>query len=278
MKKIFFILFTLILTTSGCEDVIELDVPEGRTRLVVDGLVADAYEVQTVKLKYSAPYFSNTETPAATGAEVIITDSKGNEFVLEEAEPGIYQSAFKAQTGTGYSLYVKTAEGEEFRSPMQRMEPVASLDTIYYEFVEKSIFNEEEGYVVVIECSDIEGVENFFRWKYFVNGEFQDNIEDLAFTNDRFVDGSQGLTVTFSSRMLQPGDMAKVEQMSVTREAYNFMNLLREQVYGGGQFSTPPAPVRGNVVNISNQEDFALGFFMVSSIVSKEVEIKPIEQ
>ena len=55
--------------------------------------------------------------------------------------------------------------------------------------------------------------------------------------------------------------------------AFNFLNLFRQQISGNGQFDTPPAPIKGNVVNLADPEDFTMGFFMVSSVVSKEVEI-----
>ena len=273
MKNIIYFLFALFAITTGCEDVIELEVPEGRTRLVVDGLVTDASATQTVKLKYTAPYFSNTSTPAVTGAEVFITDNEDNKFLLEESEAGFYQADFQAQVGKSYSLYIKTAEGKEYQSPMQRMEEVASLDSIHYKFVEKSVFNEEEGYVVTIECSDIKGQENYFRWRYFINGEYQSKPEDLFFAADKFVDGSDGLTVTFWNHLLQEGDHARVEQMSISKEAFNFLNLFRQQISGNGQFETPPAPIKGNVINLADPEDLTMGFFMVSSVVSKEVEI-----
>ena len=129
MKNIIYILFALLTITTGCQDVIELEVPEGRTRLVVDGLVTDASATQTVKLKYTAPYFSNTSTPAATGAEVFITDNEGNKFLLEESEPGLYQADFQAQVGNSFTVCV--AEASVTRpSTTRRVRPSGTSSSI----------------------------------------------------------------------------------------------------------------------------------------------------
>lgn len=267
------LLFT-ILAASSCQDVIELEVPEGRTRLVVDGLLSDAQEIQTVSLKYSTPYFANKPLPPASGAEVRISNDKGESFSLTEEEDGIYRGAVEARVGRSYQLYIKTAEGEEYQSSLQRMEAVGELIDIAHEYQEKNQFSEEEGYWVSIECSDIPDEKNYFRWRFYINDELLDKASDLYFASDRFVEGSSSLFITFYDHLLQEDDMARVEQMSISKEAYEFMSLLNEQVNNSSsQFSTPPAPIRGNLANLNGTNDDALGFFMVSSVVSMEINI-----
>ena len=92
------------------------------------------------------------------------------------------------------------------------------------------------------------------------------------FAKDQLVDGSSGLVVPFYQNKLKEGDVARVEQMSVSKEAYAFLNLLNQQTSNAGsQFSTPPAPIRGNVYNLQKTSDYALGFFMVSSAMVREI-------
>ena len=47
---------------------------------------------------------------------------------------------------------------------------------------------------------------------------------------------------------------------------YNYMNVLLgiAGTNGGSPFQTPPATVRGNIVNQTNFNNFALGFFRLS--------------
>jgi hypothetical protein len=44
------------------------------------------------------------------------------------------------------------------------------------------------------------------------------------------------------------------------------MNILLGITGGVGPFSTPPATLRGNIVNLTNEENFCLGFFRLSEI------------
>ena len=276
MKKInYTAVFLVLFAVSACQDVIDLDVPEGKTRLVVDGLLTDRDELQTVKLKYTAPYFSNAPTPPISDALVFITDNTGAEIILEETAPGIYQKQFAGEVGKTYLLTVETSDGKVYKSLEEPLRPVSLIDSIYYEFEEESIFYEEEGYYVTISATDPEGKNNFYRWRYFVNEEKQSEPEDLFFISDEVLDGLSGLTVTFSRDALLPGDTARVEQMSLSENAYNFLFLLYQQTANvGSQFDPPPAPIKGNVYNTTDSNDYALGYFMATSITTAEVVIK----
>ena len=275
MKYIqYYICLIVLVTFTACEDVIEIDVPEGKVRLVVEGMLTDREELQTVKLKYTAPYFSNQPTPNVQGATVYITDDQGQEITLTETAPGVYQHEFAGIHGRSYELYIETAEGEHYHSLKETMMPVPAIDTIYATFEKASINNEEEGYYVAITATDPADTVNFYRWRYFVNGQLQHEPEDLFFGNDRLIDGLDGIIVNFYRDPLLVGDVAIAEQMSISENAYNFLSLLYQQtVSGGAQFSPPPAPIRGNIIG-SSDEDYALGFFMVTAITTAEITIK----
>jgi hypothetical protein len=163
MKYIqYYICLIVLVTFTACEDVIEIDVPEGKVRLVVEGMLTDREELQTVKLKYTAPYFSNQPTPNVQGATVYITDDQGQEITLTETAPGVYQHEFAGIHGRSYELYIETAEGEHYHSLTETMMPVPAIDTIYATFEKASINNEEEGYYVAITATDPADTVNFY--------------------------------------------------------------------------------------------------------------------
>jgi hypothetical protein len=276
MKSILYILLLCSLLVSACEDVIELDTPEGNKRLVVDGLLTDQQELQTVLLTYTAPYFSGQQTPAATDALVIIKENGTNADTLQETSPGIYQKLFQGRQGKEYSLYIKTAEGDEYLSSPQQFQAVPAIDSIYAEYTENS-FSDESGYMVMLRTSDPKEEVNYYRWRLFINDKLQQGTVNLYIANDQLINGSNGLGLGFYRHRLQVGDNARVEQLSVSREAYDFMSLLNDQASGGAQFSTPPAPVRGNVVSLAENENHALGFFMASAVSSEKITITPAE-
>lgn len=276
MKSILYILLLCSLLVSACEDVIELDTPEGNKRLVVGGLLTDQQALQTVSLTYTAPYFSEQQTPAATNALVIIKENGTYADTLQETSPGVYQKLFRGRQSKEYSLYIKTAEGDEYLSHPQQLQAVPAIDSIYAEYSE-SHFSGEAGYMIMLRTSDPKEVANYYRWRLFVNGELQQGTDNLYIASDQLINGSNGLGFGFYRHRLQLGDSAKVEQLSVSREAYDFMSLLSDQASGGSQFSTPPAPVRSNVKSLTEEENYALGFFMVSAVSSEKITISPAE-
>lgn len=67
----------------------------------------------------------------------------------------------------------------------------------------------------------------------------------------------------------------EVEQLSVTKEVFQFNRLLESQLeIDGDIFDPPPAAIIGNVTNINNPEEVVLGLFGVASIKRNSTFIK----
>jgi hypothetical protein len=65
---------------------------------------------------------------------------------------------------------------------------------------------------------------------------------------------------------LKSGDELIFTLNGITQNHYNYLNILLSQAGGGsgGPFSTPTSTIRGNVVNQTNFNNFALGYFRLS--------------
>ena len=95
MKKLFLI-FSLIIVTTGCEDVIDVDVPSENPRLVIDASInwfkGTTGAEQEIKLSLTAPYFEDSVSPA-TGAQIQIENSSNQVFIFnEDSNTGIYKN------------------------------------------------------------------------------------------------------------------------------------------------------------------------------------------
>lgn len=276
MKRYILLILIIPLLFSSCIDVIDLEVPEGRQRLVVEGRVTDLLELQTVILKNSAPYFSNTELAMVAGAEVSVIDNDGEVIVLEESSDGVYQKEFQGVGGQSYSLLIRLKDGTEYVSVPEKLVAAPAIDSIYYKFQKKSIFNPEEGYKVGIYFSDPPGQRMYYRWTFHLNEEL---IRDLFYYSEsRYYDGLEDIDLDFNY-VVQKGDKVKVRQLSVSERYYRYLDILRMQVYNtGSQFDTPPAPVIGNVHKAGDREDYAFGYFSVTGVAMAEMEIKEEQQ
>ena len=80
----------------------------------------------------------------------------------------------------------------------------------------------------------------------------------------------------YFSEDLKPGDTLRFTLNGVTLNYYNYMDILLEQTgtNSAGPFSTPTATVRGNIVNQSNFNNFALGYFRLSKTEVSEYIIQ----
>lgn len=268
------LLFLLLFALVSCEDVIELELPEGEKRVVVDAWLNPLSEVQTIKLKYTAPYFESTPAPLLTEASVTVYDDKGNSYLMTEEEPGIYRHAFFPQIGHSYRLEFITKEGVEYTSSPETMAKVPALEELYFDFLPKSSF-EEEGYYVYIGLIDPKGVKNYYRYQYFINDVLQNKPENLVIQDDDLIDGAELFDIQFNFEPLQIGDKVRIEQHSISEGAFDFLFRVRDQVTPGrGTFDAPPAPVKGNIYNTNNLNETVLGYFGVSDVDFKEIIIE----
>jgi hypothetical protein len=265
-NKIISFLILTALSFAACQDVIELEVPDGETLLVVDGWLTDQEGEQQVLLSTTANYFNNATTPSVSQALVILYSDHGLVDTLEERSSGVYITNHTGQAGATYHLYIRTADGEEYESWPETLRPVPPISRVYTEYKEESTFF-EEGYYVKIDTEDPLGSGDYYRWKQYVNGEYLNTPLDLLYTSDLLVDGNpiEGLEVT--TEPLEVGDHVRIQQMSVSKQAFDFFLQLQNQTaFIGSMFDTPPAALQGNMQSLDPGGKRALGFFGVSAV------------
>ncbi len=80
----------------------------------------------------------------------------------------------------------------------------------------------------------------------------------------------------YFSEDLKTGDTLKFTLNGVTLNYYNYMNILLAQTgtNSAGPFSTPTSTIRGNIINQTNFNNFALGYFRLSKTEVKEYVIQ----
>ncbi len=270
MKKIINILLVALIFTS-CEDIIELDVPEGPTKLVVDALLTNGDSIQRIHLTTTAPYFDANPTPRLSGAIVFVTTSKGDSiYFTENGDPGTYEANYRVEDSTiTYTLNIISPDGREYRSFSESLNRVPPID-VFEQSDERAAPpgpNEGEiGYIGLLTTTEPAGPGDFYRWVTFVNGEQRRDPFDLIINDDRLVDGNEirEWDIVYD---LFPGDTCEIWQMSISERAFNYWSLVFDQITNfGGPFDTPPAPIEGNVYNVNDPDEKVLGFFGVSKV------------
>lgn len=267
-----FILFFSVLLLCACEDKIILDFDRFDKRLVVEALVTDEERPYYIRLFYTSPYtYTLDSLDDAAGAEVRVEDDLGNIYLFTEEREGLYRSnpfEFVGKAGRRYTLHIKTGEGKVYQSKPELLKPVSPIEDIYLEFSK----NRDE-YRLYIDTFDPLGLGDLYQWRIIYDNRLFDNID---ISKDDYFDGMP--LKRFNKETSEyHGEKVRItiQQLSLTRSAYDFLYLLREQTINvGTNFDTPPAPVIGNVYNAENETDYALGFFGVSSVSAKSVQLE----
>ena len=100
----------------------------------------------------------------------------------------------------------------------------------------------------------------------------------ISISSDRFYNGN-----TFSNKVLFIEDdgvrfsekyIIEIEQLSISKEAYEFYELLNNQLsIKGNIFDPPPATIRGNIIGVSNPGEAVVGYFTATDVNRTEYHI-----
>lgn len=264
--RISFLIIFPFLFFSSCQDVIDLEVPDGEVLLVVDGWITDQEGEKQVLLSTTANYFDNTITPKVENAIVVLFDENGPIDTLVEADPGRYVTEYQGVVGKTYHIYIQTDSGEEYESNPELLKFVSAIADIHTEFREETAF-EDEGYYVSIDTEEPIGVGDFYRWKQYVNDTLLNEPFDLLYASDEFVDGNPIINFDVTTKPLSFGDNYRVQQLSISKEAFDFFTQLETQTaFVGSLFDSPPAALQGNMVSVNSTDKKVLGYFGASAV------------
>lgn len=268
MKKItlIIVLLTGILFTA-CEDVVNVELDTAAPKLVVDASIEWAKGTdgsqQTIRLTSTTGYYDNS-IPVVTGAVVYVTNSSNTVFnFIEVVGTGNYIcNDFEPVIGETYQLTI-TYNNETY----------TATETLYSTPDITNVTQDDQ--------ASLDGDETEVRFFFQDNG-LEDNfylvrfdIEVLPYPDydvldDEFFQGNEMFTF-IDNEDFEPGQQVSIKLSGVSQRYYNYMGILiniSEGGSGGGPFQTPPVTARGNVINQTNPDNFALGYFSLSETES----------
>lgn len=243
----------------SCEKVVDVELEESAPRLVIEAsLLWDDPERPNplfVQLSTTAPYF-DTETPAVQDAVVRVFNDLGDSYVFEETEPGLYRhDGFVPNSEVNYELEVN--HENELYSATESFVASPGIDAITQD--NQGGFSGDEIEIKVFYTDPPgKGDQYLFRFLYG-DGELSVRVSE-----DDLTDGNQN-SASLSDEDLASGQEVHIELQGISRGYYEYMNILTSQAgQGGGPFQTQPSTIRGNIVNTTNFDNFAFGYFRLS--------------
>ncbi len=219
--------------------------------------------------------------------------------------------------GSHYRLSVKTPSGKQMLSKYEELMPCKAVDSVYYELQSNPTTNpdtREYGLQFYIDFKGNQNYGNFFRWqlvetyeyhstwpldKYLdVNNKFQDLVVldyshficyKTNILGNIFILSTDGYTqnsypkyrlhfVNDLTQRLQHKYSLLVRQTSLTKSAYSYWeNLRKNNQESVDLFGRQPANVKGNIYNLNDTTDVALGYFSVSTIRTKRIIMSSVQ-
>jgi hypothetical protein len=264
LKIVSLFLITCItsFTFISCEDVVDIDLSTAAPRLVIDAAIkwqkGTLGNEQTIKLSTTTDFYSTT-IPTVSGATVFITDGNAMQFnFIEIPGTGEYVCTnFSPEIRQSYTLTV--IYDSQIYMATEALIEVPTIDSV--EQTEDGGFtgNEKE---VKFFYQDNGLVSDFYLEEY--NSSFT-RLPEYDVIDDNFFQGNQMFGL-YTNEDMKTNDTLQFTLHGISETYYNYMNILLGIAggNGGSPFQTPPATVRGNIVNQTNFNNFALGFFRLS--------------
>lgn len=302
------LLLLLALAVTGCIKPFILENESYEELLVVEGVVTNEPGPYAIKISTATP-IDQVVYHALEGCEVYVLDGSGNRFNFYEFETGVYSSdsaTFRGQVGERYRLHITTPQGEQYQSSWEEILPSLAVVDIREEYQEKDDPDEALGvfgYQFYVDAEDASADSVNLIWQVDATYEYRADFKidfyyegvlrpfprrDLfyvCYKTARIPEiftfstaGQAGSQVKNQalhyedtrSRALTYTYSLNVRQLRVGWQAYEFWDELKQlKQLQGEVFDRQPFQVNGNIVNVGDVKERALGYFMAAGVSSR---------
>lgn len=266
------VILSIGLFLTGCEKVINVKLNTAPPRLVIDASIDwvknTAGNEQKIVLSTSTGYFS-PEFPTVSGAIVTVTNPSNTVFeFVETPGTGEYNCRnFVPVIGQTYSLKI-VLNGETYTAS-ETFTAVPAIE----DMIDQNNKGGEAGDEIEItfsykdDASQVNYYLNKFSHPHTAFPELE--VEDDEHTNGNVMQES------YSHEKLKPGDQVDIKLYGISKSYYNYMyKLIVASGNDGSPFPTIPGAVRGNIINHTNSENYAFGYFRLAEMDTKSYTIR----
>lgn len=262
-----------VLFLTGChEDVIDVDLNTALPRLVIDASIDWVKNTvgnnQKITLSTTTGYYSD-EFPAVSGASIIVTNTANTVFnFIETPGTGEYICTnFEPVIGETYTLTI-ILNGETYTATETLIDTPKIEDTIDQNNKGGMAGDEIE---ITYYYQD-----NGAEYNYYLYSVIMSHVVFPQYSVENNEKNQGSLTpVFYSHEDLNSGDIVNIKLYGISKRYYNYFNkILLASGNDDRPFPTTPAAVRGNIVNQTNSENFAYGYFRLSEVDTKSYTIQ----
>lgn len=248
----------------ACEEATMIDFPESPPVLVIESKITNRPGPYLVKINLSSSFSDSVNNVPVTDAQIHLSDDLGKREKLTLFQPGIYRSdAIQGEVGRTYTLEVDY-HGQMYTAS-SFLGPVGNIDSIVQIFRPESLLRKEGYYTSIYQQKSSEDQVNYYRWHILKNDSLFRGRNYFYVDSDEFVATLKGLEFDYP---FSPGDTARCEAESLTKEVFDYYVQLNVIINGDGFINkfrhiNPP----------TNFSPPVLGIFQASAVQSKQLVI-----
>ena len=248
----------IVVFFASCEDVIELNLDDSTSKIVIEANVTNVLEPQIIKISKTKSFKEENSFLAVIGASVKVQEENGPTYSFVERSSGNYLSIpFKGTPGKRYTVTVTVSN--QTHTAQSLMPSVVKLDSLTV--TEISFFGTTNKFVQV-NYKDIPNIPNQYNYLISVNDKLRNGYFPES---DRFNDGSQVKNTLFINEPdLKKGDKVTIDFQCIDLNIYRYFFAITQIGGNGGPPTSPANPD-------SNFNNGALGYF--SAHTSQKVSI-----
>jgi len=245
-------------------------------------------------------------------AFVLVRNSIGQFFEFVDLGNGFYESSvpFAAEVGRSYSLLIELEDGREFLSLPVEVTPAVPIKTLAYEYSEILDVEKNEtltGFEIEVTLDDPADNDNFYLWQaqglYELNTYPELHVVSIGgvlvpdpkeccetcWHTETFEFVQVGSDNLFNAtettrpaiyiednglRYFYEKYMVRIKQYAINAEIFEFYT----QVYSligldGDIFDPPPSTLLGNIINTTDPNERAVGFFWAADVAMDSIFI-----
>lgn len=253
-----------LLTLSGCQKIVNVDLNEAAPNIVIEGLITDRPGPYAITISKSGSYFNQPQLLPVSSAGVKITDDLGNVDTLKETRPGVYiTSKMRGNPGRTYTLNVisdnTVYEASSTMYTRVRIDSVNFSKSVaqHFDFGGNNT-NEPR---VDLNCYFRDPVEkNFYRLKVFINDSAR--VDNYRLYDDQY---TNGMEIGLRAAHARAGSTYRLELFSLDSKTYGYYRTLEDLLNDNPIFGSTPANPETNLSN------GALGYFGAAAYSSKTI-------
>lgn len=273
--------FGSLLVLPSCQDPIDLNLPDGTVRPIVNARITNADSV-SAEVFWSSTYLNQSpNTPVSDAVLVLYANGLAVDTLdALPAKPGSYRGKIVGQMGSSYSLRIwMPGDPKPWITGAETIRRCPPIDSIYSENRPRAPFVRPGRYSLV-HFTEPAGKGDQYRFRVWRNDTLENLPFNITFFDDQFNDGRSFNNVDFPAVEFAGPDSVgvryQVEVSSISPEFFQFLNLLRQTTLQvGSPFDAAPALVVGNIWREADPREYALGYFYASGVSRASVVVAP---